>query len=209
MMSNRGSPEPCSSQYILAPLFRAKDMETPVATGTSAQGFSRLVKALLRAFRGDAGAIDHHGGDALAMECGVAEYRFRGFRAAVIKVNIVFPGETHPAMNLDAAVADGAGGIAGIHLGDGNGRDRIRRILFERPSGVVDSGAGTLGFEVHVGALVLDGLKHADGFAELFSSLGVFDGEVEGAYHAANHVGGERRGGDIEGPRQIRGRADF
>src|ERR1700675_4065009 len=195
MMSNRGSPEPCSSQYILAPLFRAKDMETPVATDTSGQGFSHFVSALLRAFRGDAGGIDHYGGDALAMEGGVAERRFRGLCAAVIEVHIVFPGETHPAMNLDAAVANGTGGVAGIHLGDGNGGGCVWCVFFERPSSVVDSRAGALCFEVHVGALVLHGLKHADGFAELFSSFGVFDGDVEGALHAANQFGGERGGG--------------
>ena len=64
-----------------------------------------------------------------------------------------------------------------VHLGDGNGGRCVRRVFFERPSGVVHGGTGAFGFQIHVGALVLDGLKHSDGLAELFSGLGVFDGD--------------------------------
>ena len=111
------------------------------------------------------------------MKCGIAESCFRRFRAAVVKVNIIFPGESHAAVNLNAAIADGAGGVTRIHFGDGNGLGCVRRIFFERPSGVVNGGAGALSFQIHVRALVLDGLEHADGLAELFAGLGVFDGE--------------------------------
>ena len=45
-------------------------------------------------------------GDALAMKSGVTESIFGGFGAAIVQVNIVFPGEAHAAVNLDAAIAD-------------------------------------------------------------------------------------------------------
>src|SRR5580692_4631455 len=94
----------------------------------------------LRAFRGNTAAVNHQRGDALAMKRGVAEGCFRRLRAAIVKVNIVFPGETHAAMDLDATIAHGASGVAGIHLGDGNGGGRVRRVFFERPSSVIHSG---------------------------------------------------------------------
>src|ERR1700721_4542826 len=56
---------------------------------------------------------------------------------------------------------------------------------------------------------MLDSLKHADGFAELFSRFGVFDGDVESALHAADEFGGESSSGDVEGPGEIRGRGEF
>jgi len=133
------------------------------------------------------------------MESGVAEGGFGGFGAAIVKVEIVFPGEAHAAVDLDAAVADGASGIAGVHFGDGDGGCGVGRIFFEGPAGIVDGGTGAFGFEIHVGTLMLDGLKHADGFAELFSRFGVFDGDVESALHAADEFGGESCGGDVEG----------
>src|SRR5277367_350446 len=143
------------------------------------------------------------------MECGVAERGFRGFRAAVIEMNVVFPRETHAPVNLNATVADRASRIAGVHFGDGDGGGRVGRVFFERPAGVIDSGTRTLGLEIHVRALVLDGLEHSDGFAELFSRLRVFDGDVERALHAANEFGGERGGGDIQRTREAGIRGDL
>src|SRR6202041_4092610 len=56
---------------------------------------------------------------------------------------------------------------------------------------------------------VLDGLERADGLAELFARFGVFDGDVEGALHAADQFGGERGGGDVESAREVGCGADF
>src|SRR5580704_5541966 len=170
--------------------------------------------ANLRAFRGDGAGIyddgiDHLCGNPLAMKSGVAECRFRTFGAAVVQVHIVLPGETHAAVNLDAAIANRAGGVTRVHFGDGNGGRCVRGIFLERPSGIVHRRAGTLGFQIHVCALVLDGLKCTDGFAELFAGFGVFYGDFERALHATDQFGGKRGGGDVEGAFEIGGGADF
>src|SRR5216684_1365234 len=91
----------------------------------------------LRAFRGDGAGIDHQRSDPLAVKCSVAERCFRCFRPAIVQVKIVLPREAHAAVNLDATVADGAAGVAGIHFRDGNCDCRVRGIFFERPSSVV------------------------------------------------------------------------
>src|SRR5689334_10863205 len=85
---------------------------------------SFLGRLFLHRSCGDPAGIDHHRGDSLAMKRRVSKRRFRGLRAAVVQVKIVFPSETHAAVNLDAAIADGPGGVAAVHLGDGNGNRR-------------------------------------------------------------------------------------
>src|ERR1700735_4711 len=140
----------------------------------------------LRGFGGDVAGVNHSRGDAFAMKRGVSECRFRCFRSAVVQVQIVFPREPHAAVNLDATVADCAGGIAGIHLGNGNGSRCIGSFFFQRPARVVHCGTGTLGFQIHIGALVLDCLKRTNRFAELFPSFGVFDSNLEGSLHTAD-----------------------
>ncbi len=52
-----------------------------------------------------------------------------------------------------------------------------------QPSGVPGGGRGHLGLYQHVGAVVLDRLKSADGLAELFTDLGVGDGQVDAGSH--------------------------
>ena len=118
------------------------------------------------------------------MKRGVAECRFRSLRPTVVKMKIVFPREAHAAVDLDTAIADGPGGVAAVHFGDGNGDRRRRRIFFERPTGIVRRRTGALGFQVHLRALMLDGLKDSNGLPKLFSSLGIFDRNVEGPLHA-------------------------
>src|SRR6202050_2801778 len=140
----------------------------------------------LRCFRGDVAAVDHRRGDALAMKCGVSECRFRCLRSTVIQMNVVFPSESHTAVNLDATVAGRAASIAGVHLGDGNGGGCVRGFFFQRPPGIVHGRTRTLGFQIHIRALVLDGLKRSDGFAELFPSFGVFHGNFERPLHTAD-----------------------
>src|ERR1700691_4648657 len=140
----------------------------------------------LRCFRGDVAAVDHRRGDALAMKCGVSKCRFRCLRSTVIQMNVVFPSESHAAGDLDATVADRAAGIAGVHLGDGNGSRCIRGFFFQRPPGIVHGRTGTLGFQIHIRALVLHGLERADRFAELFPSLGVLHRDIERPLHTAD-----------------------
>src|SRR5262249_12105356 len=56
-----------------------------------------------------------------AMERRVAEHRLRRLGAPVIEVEIVFPRETHAAVNLNAAVADRAARVAGVELRNRHG----------------------------------------------------------------------------------------
>jgi hypothetical protein len=44
----------------------------------------------------------------------ITERVFGGFGAAIVEVQIVFPGEAHAAVNLDAAIADSARSVNGI-----------------------------------------------------------------------------------------------
>src|SRR5271155_2086689 len=143
------------------------------------------------------------------MKGGVAESVFGGFGTAIVQVNIVLPGEAHAAVNLDAAIAYGAPGIAGIHFSNGDGGGDVGSVFFQSVTGIVNRGAGTFRFEIHIGALVLHGLEHADGFAELLARFCVFDGDIERALHAADQFGGEGSGGDVEGAREISGRAEL
>src|SRR5438105_8548462 len=105
------------------------------------------------------------------MKSGVAKGGLRSFRAPVIQVKIVFPGEAHPAVDLNAAIAHRAARVARVQLGDGHRRSGIGGVMLESPCGVVDGGTSAFRFEVHVGALVLHRLKNADGLSELFSGL--------------------------------------
>src|SRR6202167_279156 len=140
----------------------------------------------LRCFRGDVAGVDHRRGDALAMKCGVSECRFRCLRSTVIQMNVVFPSESHTAVDLDAAIADRAAGIAGVHLGYGNGGGCVRGFFFQRPSGIVHGRTGTLGFQIHVRTMVLDGLKRYDRFGALLASLRILHRDVERPLHTAD-----------------------
>src|ERR1700722_2035246 len=100
------------------------------------------------------------------MEGGVAELDFTRLGAVVEKMRVVFPGETHAALHLDAAVAGFAAGVAGINLGYANCRAALRDTAVERPRGVIGRRPRTFGPDQHVGALMLDGLILADRFSE-------------------------------------------
>jgi hypothetical protein len=52
------------------------------------------------------------------MESRIAQGRLGSFRAPIIKVNVILPGEAHAAMHLDSTVAYGSASIAGVHFGD-------------------------------------------------------------------------------------------
>src|SRR6202047_113866 len=100
------------------------------------------------------------------MKRGAAERRFRVLPATVVQVKIICPSEAHSAMNLDATIADCSGGIAAVHLGDGDGGRCIWGVFFQRPTGVIHRRSGTLGFQIHIRTLVLDSLKNSNGFPE-------------------------------------------
>src|SRR5882724_4171002 len=112
-------------------------------------------------------------------------------------------------MNLDPSVADGPGGVAAVHLGDGYGNRRVRRIFLQRPTGVIHRRTGTLGFQVHIRTLMLDGLKYSNWFPKLFSSFGIFDRHIERSLHATDQFGGQSSSGDVEGAREIQVGAEF
>ena len=105
-------------------------------------------------------------------------------------------------MDLDGLARSRHSGFARVKLGDGNSSGGIRSVVLESPGRVVNRGTGALRFEVHVGALVLHGLKNANGFAELFARFRVFHGDIERAVHSAYHFGGKGGRGDSTGPRQ-------
>ena len=81
--------------------------------------------------------VDHETRNALAVERRVAERGLGGFRPAIVQVQIAFPREAHAAVNLDPAVADGAAGVARVHLGDRHRHGRVGRPLLQRPCGVI------------------------------------------------------------------------
>src|SRR5712692_3742897 len=117
-------------------------------------------------------------------------------------MKIIFPGEAHPAVHLDSAIAHGAAGVARVQFGDGNSSGGVGSVLLESPCRVINCRTSTLRFEIHVGALVLHGLKHANGFAELFARLSIFDGDIERALHSADHFGSESSRGNAARSRQ-------
>src|SRR5580704_3663351 len=202
-----GTPGPSALTGGLLMVMTAMSFSLVSCTKSFMEKF--LWVADLSAFRGDAAGIDYQGGNALAMKGSVAERGLRSFCSTVIQVNIVFPGEAHAAVNLYAPVAYRAAGITGIHLGDRNGCRRIRRVFFQRPPCIVDSRTRTLGFQIHVRALVLHGLKRPDGFAKLFASLGIFDRDIKSPLHATYQFGGQRCSGDVESPGEVGRSANF
>src|SRR5579864_581154 len=123
------------------------------------------------------------------MECGIAKHDLGRFSAAVVEMAVVFPGEAHPAVDLDGPARYLTGRVAGVHLGDRDGGGRARFAAVEHPGRVERGGARTFGPDVHVGALVLHGLVSANWFAELLARLRVLDGDL----HASLHPAGELR----------------
>src|ERR1700739_311035 len=80
--------------------------------------------------------IDDKAGDAFALKYRIAQDCFRRLGAAVIKMEVVFPGESHTAVDLNAAVANGAGSIARVHLRDRDRKFSVLRALIDGPAGV-------------------------------------------------------------------------
>src|SRR5215472_8672570 len=81
--------------------------------------------------------VDHHAGEPLAMDGCVAEGGLGSLGSPVVKMKVIFPGETHPSVDLNSAVPDRAAGFAGVELGDGDGAGRIGSVLLESPRRIV------------------------------------------------------------------------
>src|SRR5260370_29434855 len=75
-------------------------------------------------------AINHQIGNALTMECSIAEHGLRCLGATIVEVQIVLPSEAHAAVHLDAVITHVAGGVARVHLSDGNGGRRFSGGVF-------------------------------------------------------------------------------
>lgn len=118
-------------------------------------------------------------------------------------MKIIFPSEAHTAVHLDSAIADCAARVARVKLGDGNSGSGVGSVLLKGPGRIINRGTRTLCFKVHVGALVLNGLKDADGFAELFPRFRIFDGDIECALHSTDGLGRESGGRNIESSRRV------
>src|SRR2546429_614226 len=88
------------------------------------------------------------------MKSCITKHGLGSFRAPVIQVKVVFPGEAHASVNLDSAIAHRAARVARVKLGDGNSSGGIRSVVLESPGRVVNRGTGALRFEVHVGAQI-------------------------------------------------------
>ena len=61
--------------------------------------------------------------------------------------------------------------------------------LFHQPGITQHHGLGTVEHDLHVGKLVLDGLKTADGFAELDAVLGIVQGDFKRLTRSSNASG--------------------
>jgi hypothetical protein len=62
--------------------------------------------------------IDHQPRDALAMVSSIAKSLLGRFRAPVVEVQIVLPGEPHATVALNAHIADFAIGVSGVCFGN-------------------------------------------------------------------------------------------
>src|SRR5438034_7914099 len=60
------------------------------------------------------------------MKSCITKHGLGSFRAPVIQVKVVFPGEAHASVNLDSAIAHRAARVARVKLGDGNSSGGIR-----------------------------------------------------------------------------------
>src|SRR5207249_7293184 len=74
------------------------------------------------------------------MKSCITKHGLGSFRAPVIQVKVVFPGEAHASVNLDSAIAHRAARVARVKLGDGNSSGGIRSVVLESPGRVVNRG---------------------------------------------------------------------
>ncbi len=135
-------------------------------------------------------------GDVVGGGLGVDERLERG-GSAEIQVGVVLPGEADAAVHLDVELRGLVAGGQGERGRHGGGEGELVATLLGGAGGVPHGRRGQLGGDQHVGAMVLDGLEHGDGPAELHAHLGV-GGGLLGA------LGGDAGGlGGHEEPRQV------
>src|SRR5258708_3680052 len=86
-----------------------------------------LTSSLMRSWLGGSarGAIDHQARDSFAMVGCVAEANLTGLRAAIEKMHVVFPRESHAALHLHAAIAHFSTRVARVDFRDAHGGFRI------------------------------------------------------------------------------------
>src|SRR5713101_6855134 len=101
-------------------------------------------------------------GHPLAMPCGVAEGEFRPLGPLEVEVQVVLPGESDAAVELDAGAGDPAVGVRDIRLRHANRELALRHPLVHGPRGVVRDRLAVLDIHQHIGGLVLDALVGAD-----------------------------------------------
>src|ERR1700747_3122337 len=87
--------------------------------------------------------------------------------------------EAVAAVNLYALVGDADGDFAGKKFGHAGFAGEADVVLVSEPCGLVDKQASGFDLSGHIGEFKLDGLKFADGLAELLALLGVFNGSIE------------------------------
>ncbi len=89
--------------------------------------------------------------------------------------------EAVAAVDLYALVGDADGDFAGEELGHAGFAGEADVFLIGEPGGLIDEQPRGFDFSGHVRELELDGLKFADGLAELLALLGVARGGFERA----------------------------
>src|SRR6516162_2647980 len=136
------------------------------------------------------------------MKSRITKHALGSFRPSIIQMKVVFPSEAHTAVNLNSAIAHRAACVARVKLGDRDSGSGVRSVMLESPGRVINRRTSALRFKIYVGALVLHGLKNANGFAELLARLCIFDGDIERALHSANHFSGKSGRGNSARPRQ-------
>src|SRR5262247_4100196 len=127
-------------------------------------------------------------GHALAMPGGVAERELRSLGALEVQVQVVLPGESDAAVELDARSGHAAVGVRHVGLGHAHGERSLGYALVHGPRRVIGDGLAVLHVDEHVRRPVLDALIRPDGAAEGLADLRVLHGHVEHYLGAPAHL---------------------
>ena len=118
----------------------------------------------------------------------VGHQRRERARPAQIQVCVVLPGVADAAMKLDVVLRGGHLRADRQRGGDSTGEPGAVEVV--GASGVPRRGRGDLDVDEHVGGVVFDRLEGADGPAELFADLGVFDRHLQCGPPDSHRLGG-------------------
>src|SRR5262249_33040411 len=99
--------------------------------------------------------------------------------------------KTVAPMDLHAFVGHADGDFAGKEFGHAGFPRETSAVLIGEPCGLIDDQPCCFDLRRHISQLELNGLEFADGLAELFALLGVFDGGVERALGHAKCESGD------------------